>query len=562
MGLTTLKYKESRAKQTARYRDVRIAQTAADDILKNVTMLDNISSEEELNQVMPQLLASLGAYSMSDRSYVFSWTSEKQDTLHMTHEWCAEGVAASIDKMQNLRMSDMPNWSPRLYAGEAIVYMDWQAQKEYTPEEYALFDGQDIHALIVIPIFANKRLNGYIGFDNPEQKKKALSVRLLTAIGGHIGGLKENLHMMTQLEEKQRSLQNSLYELHQEKAILDALSIDYTSVYYCDLDADTVSALKQGDYTNSVATEQTLTDGLNSFSFRIQYYYDTFVIHELAPDFLEKLSAEYLKEHLSHNERFAYRFRARPNQAGQQYFEVQIVRLQSDEGFKVVMGYRFVDDLVAEQEKQNTRLEKALAEANLNSEIIDSISKIYWLIYRMDLVAGTYEEISAGQEVHRLTGKRGPVADVFRNVRETVVSEELQKAAYSNEVLHGANVLLVEDNDLNMDIAEFLLENAGMKVAKAWNGKEAVEMFEASEEGYYDFILMDVMMPVMDGLAATRKIRELPRDDAASVPVFAMTANAFIEDKEASREAGMNEHLSKPLDEEKMMDMLKKYAVR
>ena len=184
--------------------------------------------------------------------------------------------------------------------------------------------------------------------------------------------------MLAKLEEEQRLLQKSLDELRKEKAVLDALSIDYTSVYYCDLDKDTITALKQGNYTNSVATEKSVTHGLGSYSFRIQYYYDTFVIHESALDFLEKLSAEYLKEHLAHNERFAYRFRARPNQAGQQYFEVQIVRLQSDEGFKVVMGYRFVDDLVEEQEKQNTRLENALAEATLNSEIIDSISKIYW----------------------------------------------------------------------------------------------------------------------------------------------------------------------------------------
>ena len=79
---------------------------------------------------------------------------------------------------------------------------------------------------------------------------------------------------------------------------------------------------------------------------------------------------------------------------------------------------------------------------------------------------------------------------------------------------------------------------------------------------YYDLILMDVMMPVMDGLTAARMIRGLSRSDAESVPVFAMTANAFTEDKEASREAGMNEHLSKPLDEEKMMQMFKKYAVQ
>ena len=103
------------------------------------------------------------------------------------------------------------------------------------------------------------------------------------------------------------------------------------------------------------------------------------------------------------------------------------MRLTGMDGFKTVMGYRYIDDIIKEQEKQKVQLENALADATLNSEIIDSISKIYWIIYRMDLVAGTYEEISAGQDVHRLTGKRGIITEVFREVRETVVDDEHQE---------------------------------------------------------------------------------------------------------------------------------------
>ena len=865
-------------------KEMQIAQTAVDEVLENITMLDTVSSEEELDSIMPQLLDSLGRYSMADRSYIFSWISEERKVLYMTHEWCAKGVEPSIDKMQNLKISDLPNWEPRLNAGEAIVSMDWNAEKEKTPEEFKIFDGQDIHALIVIPIFSNNKLNGYIGFDNPEQNKTALSVRLLTAVGGHIGGLKENLHMMVQLEEKQLSLRNSLKELKKEKAILDALSIDYTSTYYCDLEDDKITVLKQGKYTNSIIAEETLTEGLQSYSFRIKYYYDTFVIKESATDFLEKLSADYLIQYLQENERFAYRFQAIPNRAGQQYFEVQVVRLTGQEGFKAVMGYRYVDDIVEEQEKQRIRLETALSEATLNSEIIDSISKIYWLIYRMDLVTGIYEEVSSGQEMHRLTGKRGPIKDVFAHVRETIVCEEHQQlmkefldtttlserlketetisteyravngswhlgrfivkkkdkqghvtnvlyvvrqidkqkqmeieynqklleiaeeakraniaktdflrrmshdirtpingiqgmvsiaehypddcekqrecmdkvkeasgyllelvnsvldmnklesgavvlekepfdlrnllyeadniakmsaeveglkvffkddaidhthllgsvvhlkqilqniagnavkynreggsisfsceekeykdgiAVYRftckdtgigmseefiphvfepfaqeeqsartsymgtglglaivkqlvemmggqiqmesqlgvgstfmidlpfevdkfyedeetgkpfmpNDLLKGRKVLLVEDNELNMEVAEFFLEGAGMKVIKARDGMEALECYKASETEFFDLILMDIMMPVMDGLEATKQIRALSREDAKEIPIIAMTANAFNEDKEQVREAGMNEHLSKPINVDKMMEVFKR----
>ena len=406
------------ARQVRKLRELQVALKAVDDILDNIALLDNISSEDELNQVMPDLLAALGRYSVSDRAYIFTWTSPERNVLRMTHEWCAEGVSPTMGDMQNLKMEDMPNWSLRLNNGEAIISKDWDVEKEKTPEEYTLFDGQDIHSLIVIPILSSKKLNGYIGFDNPEQSKTALSVRLLTSVGGHIGGLKENLFMMKELEKKQESLKESLDEIGKEKKILEALSVDYTSVYYCDLLNDTILAVKECDYTNSVLSEKDIIYGLRSYSYRLQYYYDHYVIHESAPDFLQKLSADSLRKYLTKNNRFGYRFRTRPNKAGQQCFEVQIVRLSDSDGFKVVMGYRYIDDIIAEQEKQKIQLENALANATLNSEIIDSISKIYWLIYRMDLMTGIYEEVSAGHEMHKLTGKRGNTEEVFKRYVE------------------------------------------------------------------------------------------------------------------------------------------------
>ena len=180
-------------------------------------------------------------------------------------------------------------------------------------------------------------------------------------------------------------------------------------------------------YTNSVLSEKDIVEGVRSYSFRLQYYYDHYVVHESAPDFLHKLSAEYLREYLTKYNRFGYRFRTRPNQAGQQCFEVQIVRLSDSDGFKAVMGYRYIDDIIAEQEKQKIQLEKALADATLNSEIVDSISKIYWLIYRMDLLSGIYEEVSAGHEMHKLTGKRGSTEEVFKEICGTIVSEQHRK---------------------------------------------------------------------------------------------------------------------------------------
>ncbi len=415
------------AEKVRQYREIQAAVTAVDDVLNKLAVFGRISSEAELDQVMPELLASLGRYSMSDRAYIFTWASQEHQILRMTHEWCMEGVSPTINEMQKLNLNDMPNWTPKLKNGEAIVCADWDAEKLNVPEEYALFDGQDIHSLIVIPIFAHNKLNGYIGFDNPEQSHAALSVRLLSSIGGHISSLKDNFYMMEELNKKQEALERNLNEVSREKNILDALSIDYTSVYYCDLKEDTMIALKQGDETNAAVAENKIADGLHTYSFRIQYYFENFVVKESAPDFVYKLSPRYLMEYLSHNERFAYRFRTYPNPAGRQYFEVQIVRLSNITGYKVVMGYRYVDDMVAEQERQKIQLENALADAKVNSEIISSIGTLYWLIYRMDLVTGTYEEISAGSEMHTLTGKRGNISEGFGEARESVVSQEYQE---------------------------------------------------------------------------------------------------------------------------------------
>ena len=868
------------------YRELPKIISEVNEVMENTALLDNIRSEKELEEVMPVLLASLGKYARADRSYIFELKPESADILHMTHVWCAEGIRPTIREKQDISLQSVPNWYEAMNKDGSIIIADWENGKDQWPEEYALFSGQGLKSIILLPLITAGTITGYIGIDNPKRDRMALTVSLLKGISGHIGGLKENLHMVKKLEENQLSLQKSLKELNREKAVLDALSIDYTSIYYCDLENDTFIPLKCEEYNNASAAVKKLAEKNVSYSSFLRSYFEGFVIKESAPDFLEKMGTEQLKKHLAQKERFAYKYRVQPNRAGQQYFEVQIVRLP-EEGFKAIMGYRYMDDLVSEQERMQTRLENALAEARLNSEIIGSISKLYWLIYRIDLQKNTYEEISATQETHKLTGKKGYISDILKEMFNQIVSDEyhsimkefwnvsslserlrntdsvaieyrtrtgswnlariiaktrdekgnvlsalyvvrkidqekkkeleykqqlmetaedarranlaktdflrrmshdirtpingiqgmisiaehfpddLQKqqecrgkikeasgfllnlvnsildmnklesgkveleyrsfdlldtlqeinsiakmnadingltlyvdnrkichrhllgsplhlkqilqnidgnavkynhegvsvscsateisfekgrAVYrfvcsdtgrgmSEEFLShafepfaqedtdartaytgtglglpiakqlvemmggtieveseknvgstftvtipfdvdtscikpaplrkdseadvsGKKVLLAEDNELNMEIAKFILENAGMKVTVACNGKEAVNQFASSRENQFDLILMDVMMPVMDGLQATRIIRSMKRRDAQSIPIFAMTANAFADDVEESRKAGMNEHFSKPLDEAGLMRVIRRYIGR
>ena len=128
----------------------------------------------------------------------------------------------------------------------------------------------------------------------------------------------------------------------------------------------------------------------------------------------------------------------------------------------------------------------------------------------------------------------------------------------SEKSIKGLNILLAEDNELNMEIAEFVLQNEGADVTKAWDGQEAVELFRNSEPGEFDVILMDIMMPVMNGYEATKIIRSLDREDAKVIPIIAMTANAFTEDRIRAKEAGMDEHVAKPVDVELLLKVIHK----
>ena len=128
--------------------------------------------------------------------------------------------------------------------------------------------------------------------------------------------------------------------------------------------------------------------------------------------------------------------------------------------------------------------------------------------------------------------------------------------------IHGLHVLLTEDNELNMEIAEFVLQNEGTVVTKAWNGQEAVDIFRKSRPGEFDVILMDIMMPVMNGYEAAKMIRSLDREDAKVIPIIAMTANAFTEDKMRAKEAGMDEHIAKPVDGKLLVKVINELVKR
>ena len=176
------------------------------------------------------------------------------------------------------------------------------------------------------------------------------------------------------------------------------------------------------------------------------------------------------------------------------------------------------------------------------------MSIVYELVKQMN---GTIDVNSKPGEGTTFTVKLA-----FKTVDPAWKKKEIQE---ENRNITGMNILAVEDNQLNMEILQFLLEEAGAKVTAVSDGKQAVEYFADAASGTYDVILMDIMMPVMDGLEASKKIRELPEGKGKDIPIIAMTANAFVEDKEKTKEAGMNAHLTKPVNREEIIRVLAAY---
>ena len=139
----------------------------------------------------------------------------------------------------------------------------------------------------------------------------------------------------------------------------------------------------------------------------------------------------------------------------------------------------------------------------------------------------------------------------LRSCLNSIVGAEEEKAEEPEAeppLVHTGRILLAEDNELNQEIAMAILEDAGFTTEVAGNGQVAVEMMRKSEPGYYQLVLMDIQMPVMNGYEATKKIRELEDEELASIPILAMTANAFEEDKQEATKCGMNGHIAKPID--------------
>lgn len=302
------------------------------------------------------MLQLLGKCSGADRVYIFvKKEKNRKEYFCLQYEWKNEDDILEKEQLfSEITVEDIPHWTDELKKGLTIQVTDCE---ELSPmeQEYNLMKKHHTYSRVLAPIFSRDHLSGFIGMDHFYKGISELFIHQLAFVGAHLNTARENLRMFTLLGK-------NLESMEKERQILNVLCEDCTSVYKVNLLDDTAEVVKLEQGANAPKILKNREKIILCYSKELKYYYDHFVIKESAPD------------------------------------------------FPVLIAFRHVDEIIKEERNHQRELEDSLAEVKMNNEIISAISKIYYMIYRIDLQDFYYEEITGGSENHRFTGMKGTAA--------------------------------------------------------------------------------------------------------------------------------------------------------
>lgn len=281
----------------------------------------------------------------------------------------------------------------------------------------------------LLPYYEAAYLEKTLDFDTFAQRtKRYIHLHIMPAgtPGYCIASIKNFEKTLGEELEPGDSIDQTVRHLVREKAILESLCLDYTAIYFADLKTDTMEVVKQGVFSHSLDIEEALpADKKFSYRARIAYIRDHLLVKESCGDFYGNLGSEGLMRHLTEKETFTYRARTKGNREGNEYFELKAIRVHQDEAhFQIVIGLRPIDELVREEGRHQRRLEEALASERQSNEVISAISKIYWVIYLIDLEKDTCERIAAVGEGYQASGKVYAASRAFDDILQYIVAEE------------------------------------------------------------------------------------------------------------------------------------------
>ena len=393
-------------------------QEYASAILRELPMIDRVKNNEELNSAIYEMLQLLGKCSGADRVYIFDKKEKDQkEYFYLRYEWQNEEYTPEKEHLfSEVAIEDIPHWTDKLKKGLTIQVADREELSDSMEQEYGIMKKHRTDSRILAPIFSRDQLSGFIGIDDFYKGISELFIHQLAFVGAHLNTARENLRMFTLLED-------NVEKLEKERQILDVLCEDCTSVYKVNLLDNTAEVVKLEKGANGPKILISKPKVTLNYSDELQYYYDHYILKETAPDLLKTFERRNLMEELKTKEKVSRRYQSVQNANNHEYFEIRATKLSSN-NFQVLIAFRHVDDIIKEERNHQKELENSLAEIKMNNEIISAISKIYYMIYRIDLQSLYYEEITGGSENHRFTGKRGTAAvQITRENMEKVSSK-------------------------------------------------------------------------------------------------------------------------------------------
>ncbi len=571
-------------------------------ILEQMYAIDRAANAENLAKEIPILLKILGEYTRADRSYIFELRVSSEPYYTNLFEWCAKGVVPQIDNLQCVFAKDMRYWHNELLNGGFIAINGLENIRELMPQEYKLLLPQHVDSVLVVPIYNKNHLFGFIGLDNPRMDKAPLFKHLLISIGGHLGSVYGNNRMLELLEEKQQDLEKNLHELQlaaEEARKANEAKTDFLSRMSHDIRTP-MNAIN--GLTNIALRNFNDTDKVAECLNKIQQAGKTLQI--LVSDVLDlaqiekgklsirpkRVSVDEIYSVLEANIRDlraekGVRFQFTKHDIIYNHLTVDSMRLTQicnkllSNAFKYTMSGGLVTWEIYEEpacEPGKVRLVNVIEDTGIGmsqkylNQMYDEFSRA--VDTRINEVRGSGLGLSVVKKLVDLMhgkievesakglGTTFRISLVVPYITDEVIRREQEEERLRNKsFFKGRRILIAEDNKLNYEIEAEILAMHGMECVRAVNGSECVKLFTESAPETFDAILMDVQMPVLDGVDATIAIRNSAHAEAQTIPIIAVTANAFTEDILHCLDAGMNEHMAKPFDIAAMLNTLAKY---
>ena len=492
-------------------------------VFAQLVAIDRARNSAEVDLAVNTLLQAIGEYTQAERTYIFEMMEEERIFTNI-YEWCSEGVTPQIDNLQALTADDMPVWYRIFLRGESIIIDDLETVKESMPLEYDILKAQDIYSEISFPIWYRGKLMGFIGVDNPRVAKSRYFLNLLAVVGGYVGNAWENFRVARQLKQNRDALQQNRRDLEKAREevtlnneIISAISKIYVLIFRIDLEKDYYDEISSQDELHR------LTGKHGRASARMQEICDAFVASGYRENVRQFLD-------LTHIE------------SGQMKAAHQEMQLTSFFAELCLL----VDGICI---GRSLRFEKCLHDIRYDRIVADPV--LLRQIY-MNLLSNAVKYTSDGGTVTlEMYEEMLPETNRIRLVSRVQDSGigmsreymDVMYAKFSRAV--DTRVNQVRGSGLGLSVVKELTDLLGGQVH-----------VESAPEGTYNAILMDMQMPVMDGVQATETIRHMTRRDAVTIPIIAMTANAFQQDVASCMNAGMNGHLAKPFDLAKLLPML------